>query len=201
MFNPRTIFASLSLVLVLGLIYEWNSGSKSTKLERSVLVQNSAGASGYEKISNGSLDIYIDIDDGSIKEAYLYEKERGDGLVKTRLMSDDDLLKFYFKTSISGFRNDEPFKIKDKTSDSLVLVGSDPNNNTLEKVFYFEGPNVSKGLTIVWVWFLPLLATSRHLKLSTETRTSQLIMGFLSQETIWHTAQVMMFLMTNRLLL
>ena len=103
MFNPRTIFASLSLVLVLGLIYEWSSGSKSTKLERSVLVQNSAGASGYEKISNGSLDIYIDIDDGSIKEAYLYEKERGDGLVKTRLMSDDDLLKFYFKTSISGF--------------------------------------------------------------------------------------------------
>ena len=143
MFNPRTIFASLSLVLVLGLIYEWNSGSKSTKLERSVLVQNSAGASGYEKISNGSLDIYIDINDGSIKEAYLYEKERGDGLVKTRLMSDDDLLKFYFKTSISGFRNDGPFKIKDKTSSSLVLVGSDPNNNTLEKVFYFEGPNLS----------------------------------------------------------
>ena len=142
MFNPRTIFASLSLVLVLGLIYEWNSDSKSTKLERSVLVQNSAGASGYEKISNGSLDVYIDIADGSIKEAYLYEKERGDGLVKTRLMSDDDLLKFYFKTSISGFRNDEPFKIKDKTSDSLVLVGSDPNNNTLEKVFYFEGPNI-----------------------------------------------------------
>ena len=92
MFNPRIIFASLSLVLVLGLIYEWNSGSKSTKLERSVLVQNSAGASGYEKISNGSLDVYIDIADGSIKEAYLYEKERGDGLVKTRLMSDDCLL-------------------------------------------------------------------------------------------------------------
>ena len=137
MFNPRTKFASLSLVLVLGLIYEWNSGSKSTKLERSVLVQNSAGASGYEKISNGSLDVYIDIADGSIKEAYLYEKELGDGLVKTRLMSDDDLLKFYFKTSISGFRNDEPFKIKDKTSDSLVLMGADPNNNTLEKVFYF----------------------------------------------------------------
>ena len=144
MFNPRIIFASLSLILVLGLIYEWNSGSKSTKLERSVLVQNSAGASGYEKISNGSLDVYIDIADGSIKEAYLYEKERGDGLVKTRLMSDDDLLKFYFKTSISGFRNDEPFKVKDKTSDSLVLVGSDPNNNTLEKAFYFEGPNIVK---------------------------------------------------------
>ena len=137
MFNPRIIFTSLSLVLVLGLIYEWNSSSKSTKLERSVLVQNSAGASGYEKISNGSLDVYIDIADGSIKEAYLYEKERGDGLVKTRLMSDDDLLRFYFKTSISGFRNDEPFKIKGKTSDSLVLVGSDPNNNTLEKVFYY----------------------------------------------------------------
>ena len=132
MFNPRTIFASLSLVLILGLIYEWNSGSKSTKLERSVLVQNSAGASGYEKISNGSLDIYIDIDDGSIKEAYLYEKERGDGLVKTRLMSDDSLLKFYFKTSISGFRNDASFKIKDKTSDSFDLERSDLNNNTVE---------------------------------------------------------------------
>ena len=163
------------------------------------MVQNSAGASGYEKISNGSLDIYIDIDDGSIKEAYLYEKERGDGLVKTRLMSDDSLLKFYFKTSISGFRNDGSFKIKDKTSDSLVLVGSDPNNNTLEKVFYFEGPNVvriddSLGLVS------SLLGISRHLKLSTETRTSQLIMGFLSQGTTWHTAQAMMFLMTNRLL-
>ena len=142
MFNPRTIFASLSLVLVLGLIYEWSSDSKSTKLERSVLVQNSAGTSGYEMISNGSLDIYIDTNDGSIKEAFLYEKEREDGLVKTRLMSDDDLLKFYFKTSISGFRNDGPFKIKSKTADSLVLEGSDLNNNTLEKVFYFEGPNV-----------------------------------------------------------
>ena len=125
MFNPRTVFASLSLFFVLALIYEWNSGSKSTKLERSVLVQSSAGMSGYEKISNGSLDIYIDINDGSIKEAFLYEKEREDGL-----------LKFYFKTSISGFRNDGAFKTKSKTDNSLVLEGSDLNNNTLEKVFY-----------------------------------------------------------------
>ena len=112
MFNPRTIFATLSLLFVLGLIYEWSSGNKSIKLKQSVLVQNSAGLSGYEKISNSNLDIYIDTTDGSIKEAFLYEKERGDGLIKTRLMSDDDLLKFYFKTSISGFRNAKPFKIK-----------------------------------------------------------------------------------------
>ena len=141
MYNPRTIFASLSLVLVLGLIYEWNSGSKTTKLERSVLVQNSAGLSGHEMISNNNLDLYIDTADGSIKEAFLYEKERADGLVKTRLMSNDDLLKFYFKTSISGFRNSAPFEVKSKTSSSIVLEGADPNGNILEKVFYFEGPN------------------------------------------------------------
>ena len=105
MYSPRTIFASLSLVLVLGLIYEWNSGSKTTKLERSVLVQNSAGLSGHEMISNNNLDLYIDTADGSIKEAFLYEKERDDGLVKTRLMSNDDLLKFYFKTYINTVTN------------------------------------------------------------------------------------------------
>ena len=121
MYNTRTIFASLSLFLVLGLIYEWNSGSKTTKLERSVLVQNSAGLSGHEMISNNNLDLYIDTADGSIKEAFLYEKERDDGLVKTRLMSNDDLLKFYFKTSISGFRNSAPFEVKSKTSSSIVL--------------------------------------------------------------------------------
>ena len=142
MFSPRTIFASLSLILVLGLIYEWNSGNKSTKLKQSVLVQSSAGVSGYEKISNNNLDAYIDTADGSIKEAFLYEKDRNDGLIKTRLMSDDALLKFYFKTSISGFRNTEPFKIKNKSPSVLVLEGEDPNGNTLEKTFYFDGPNV-----------------------------------------------------------
>ena len=85
MYNTRTIFASLSLFLVLGLIYEWNSGSKSTKLERSVLVQNSAVLSVHEMISNNNLDLYIETADGSIKEDFLYEKERDDGLVKTRL--------------------------------------------------------------------------------------------------------------------
>ena len=142
MFNPRTVFASLSLLFVLGLVYEWSSGSKSIKLKQSVLVQNSAGLSGYEKISNSNLDVYVDTADGSIKEAFLYEKDRGDGLIKTRLMSDDDLLKFYFKTSISGFRNADPFKIKSKGPNSLVLEGADLNGNTLEKAFYFDGPNV-----------------------------------------------------------
>ena len=101
-------------------------------------MQNSAGLSGHEMISNNNLDLYIDTADGSIKEAFLYEKERDDGLVKTRLMSNDDLLKFYFKTSISGFRNSAPFEVKSKTSSSIVLEGADPNGNILEKVFYFE---------------------------------------------------------------
>ena len=101
-------------------------------------MQNSDGLSGHEMISNNNLDLYIDTADGSIKEAFLYEKERDDGLVKTRLMSNDDLLKFYFKTSISGFRNSTPFEVKSKTSSSIVLEGADSNGNILEKVFYFE---------------------------------------------------------------
>ena len=50
MFNQRVIFASISLLLVLGLIFEWNSNSKNTKLQESVVVQNSTNLAGYEKI-------------------------------------------------------------------------------------------------------------------------------------------------------
>ena len=93
MFNPRGVFAGISLLLVLGLIFEWNSNSKSAKLQESVAVQNSTNLNNYEKITNGTLEVFIDLKDGSVKEAYLFEKQERDGLYKTRLLSDDGLLK------------------------------------------------------------------------------------------------------------
>ena len=93
MFNPRGVFASISLLLVLGLIFEWNSNSKSAKLQESVAVQNSTNLNNYEKITNGTLEVFIDLKDGSVKEAYLFEKQERDGLYKTRLLSDDGLVR------------------------------------------------------------------------------------------------------------
>ena len=142
MFNQRGIFASISLLLVLGLIFEWNSNSKNTKLQESVVVQNSTNLAGYEKISNGSLEVFIDLKDGSIKEAFLYEKQARNGLYKTRLLSDDALLKFYFKTSISGFSNESPFVVSQKQADRVSISSADLIGNVLEKTFYFDGENV-----------------------------------------------------------
>ena len=130
MFNQRVIFASISLLLVLGLIFEWNSNSKNTKLQESVVVQNSTNLAGYEKISNGSLEVFVDLKDGSIKEAFLYEKQARNGLYKTRLLSDDVLLKFYFKTSISGFNNESPFVVSQKQPDKISISSSDPVSYT-----------------------------------------------------------------------
>ena len=144
MFNPRIVFASLSVLLVIGLIFEWNSSSKNLKLQDSLAVQSTSGLGGYEKISNGNLEIYIDLKDGSVKEAFLFEKQERDGLFKTRLLSDDGLLKFYFKTSVSGFTNSRPFVVDGLEADSLTISSSDPNGNILQKVFYFDGPNILK---------------------------------------------------------
>ena len=64
MFKPRTVFATIALLLVLGLIFEWNSNSKNLKLQESISVQNSYNPNGYEKINNDSLEVYIDLADG-----------------------------------------------------------------------------------------------------------------------------------------
>jgi len=138
MFNPRGIFAAVALVLVLGLIFEWNSSSKSAKLQDSVAVQNSTNLNNYEKITNGTLEIFIDLKDGSVKEAYLFEKQERDGLYKTRLLSNDGLLKFYFKTSVSGFKNESSFKVSQRQADKISISSTDPNGNLLEKTFYFD---------------------------------------------------------------
>ena len=144
MFNPRLIYGSLALLLLLGLIYEWNSGSKEIKLQGSLAVQDSAGEVVYEKLSNGSLDLFVDLADGSIREAFLYEKKEQNGLYKTRLLSDDELLKFYFKSSISGFRNAEPFRVLSASADSLAIGAEDSSGNYLTKTFVFDGPHVVK---------------------------------------------------------
>ena len=152
MFNPRGIFAAVTLVLVLGLIFEWNSSSKNAKLQDSVAVQNTTNLNNYEKITNGTLEIFIDLKDGSVKEAYLFEKQERDGLYKTRLLSNDSLLKFYFKTSVSGFKNESSFVVTQKQGDKLTISSSDLNGNLLEKTFYFDGANVLKiddGLELV----------------------------------------------------
>ena len=144
MFKPRAIFASIALLLVLGLIFEWNTNSKNLKLQESVSVQNLSNSNGYEKISNGSLEVFIDLSDGSVKEAYLFEKQERNGLYKTRLLSNDGLLKFYFKTSVSGFKNNTAYIVDEIRSDRISISSTDLSGNVLEKTFYFEGKNILK---------------------------------------------------------
>ena len=101
MFNPRVVFLALTFFFVLLLVFDWENINKENKLNTSLAVQ--AADNQYQKISNDLLEIYIDQTDGSIKEVFLAEKNERNGLFKTRLMSDDELLTFYFKTSVSGF--------------------------------------------------------------------------------------------------
>ena len=97
MFNPRVVFLSLTFVFVLLLVFDWENINKENKLNTSLAVQTADNQ--YQKISNDLLEVYIDQADGSIKEVFLAEKNERKGLYKTRLMSDDELLTFYFKTS------------------------------------------------------------------------------------------------------
>jgi len=133
MISPRTVFLSLALVFVLLLVFDWSEINKNSKFNTSVSVQNSA-SSGLEKISNKFLDIYVDKKDGSIKEAFLAEKNERDGLYKTRLMSNDELLRFYFKTSVSGF-SAQNYAVEDYAGSSLTLVALDSAGNKLKKTY------------------------------------------------------------------
>ena len=132
MFNPRTVFLALTFVFVLLLVFDWENINKENKLNTSLAVQ--ATDNQYQKISNDLLEIYIDQTDGSIKEAFLAEKNERRGLFKTRLMSDDELLTFYFKTSVSGF-SPESYVLEELTPNRLVLVSEDSANNKLRKTF------------------------------------------------------------------
>ena len=87
------------LVLLLFLIFEWNAQDKEQKLERSIGLQSDFIPTDTINIRNNNLDLYIDLNDGSLRKAYVLEKQERDGLFKTRLMSDDESLKFYFKKS------------------------------------------------------------------------------------------------------
>ena len=49
-------------------------------------------------------------------------------------MSDDELLTFYFKTSVSGF-SPESYVLEELTPNRLVLVSEDSANNKLRKTF------------------------------------------------------------------
>jgi len=132
MFNPRVVFLALTFVFVLLLVFDWENINKENKLNTSLAVQ--ATDNQYQKISNDLLEVYIDQTDGSIKEAFLAEKNERKGLYKTRLMSDDELLTFYFKTSVSGF-SPESYTLEDLAPNSLVLVSEDSANNKLRKTF------------------------------------------------------------------
>ena len=85
----------------------------------------------YQKISNDLLEIYIDQTDGSIKEAFLAEKNERRGLFKTRLLSDDELLTFILKL-VSGF-SPESYVLEELAPNRLVLVSEDLPTTNLEK--------------------------------------------------------------------
>ena len=141
MFNPRVIFGVVSLLLLVFLIVDWTSLDKQSKLERSVSVQSIVVPDGWENINNGVLDVYVSLDDGSVRQAFLFEKSERGGLYKTRLMSDDSLLRFYFKTNVSGFSNSSPYVVDESSEDYLKISSTDAAGNVLTKIYYFDSPN------------------------------------------------------------
>ena len=141
MFNPRLIFGVVSLFFLLWLIVDYTSMDKKIKFNRSVEVQDlDYDESLLRKITNGALEVYVSLEDGSIRQAFLFEKKERNGLKKTRLMSSDDLLRFYFRTDIDGY-DAPPFEIVESSDDYLKISSIDANGNIFHKIFYFEDDN------------------------------------------------------------
>ena len=140
MFSPRIVFGLVALLLLLALIVDWTSLDKKNKFERSVQVQDQLFSQPYqfEKISNGVLEVYVSLDDGSVRQAFLFEKSKRDGLEKVRLMSDDQFLRFYFKTSVKEHKNAHPYTVDELSENYLKISSKDANGNELVKTFSFD---------------------------------------------------------------
>ena len=136
MFNPRSIFLLISLLLVMLIVFDWGNINKEQKVEVSKSVQEKTDLDLF-KISNKSLEIFVDLKDGSIKEAYLKEKKINNGLEKVRLLSNDEFLRFYFKSTISGF-SPTGFSVLDSSDDYLTIQGMDGVGNVLTKKITFS---------------------------------------------------------------
>ena len=136
MFNPRSVFLLISLLLVMLLVFDWGNVSKGQKVEVSKSVQEKTDLDLF-KISNESLEIFVDLKDGSIKEAYLKEKKINNGLEKVRLLSNDEFLRFYFKSTISGFSPTD-FSVLNSSDDYLTIQGKDGVGNILTKKITFS---------------------------------------------------------------
>ena len=136
MFNPRSVFLLISLLLVMLLVFDWGNVSKEQKVEVSKFVQEKTDSDLF-KISNESLEIFVDLEDGSIKEAYLKEKKINNGLEKVRLLSNDEFLRFYFKSTISGFSPTD-FSVLNSSDDYLTIQGKDGVGNILTKKITFS---------------------------------------------------------------
>ena len=92
-------------------------------------------------VSSGREHTCAILDDGSVRQAFLFEKSERGGLYKTRLMSDDSLLRFYFKTNVSGFSNSSPYVVDESSKDYLKISSTDAAGNVLTKIYYFDSPN------------------------------------------------------------
>jgi len=136
MFNPRSVFLLISLILVMLLVFDWGNVSKEQKVEVSKSVQEKTDSELF-KISNESLEIFVDLEDGSIKEAFLKEKKINNGLEKVRLLSNDEFLRFYFKSTISGF-SPIGFSVLNSSDDYLTIQGMDGVGNILTKKITFS---------------------------------------------------------------
>ncbi len=136
MFNPRSVFLIISLLLIMLLVFDWGNVSKEQKVGVSKSVQEKIDSDLF-KISNESLEIFVDLEDGSIKEAYLKEKKINNGLEKVRLLSNDDFLRFYFKSTISGF-SPTSFSVLKSSDDYLTVQGMDGAGNVLTKKITFS---------------------------------------------------------------
>ena len=130
--NIRRIYLGLILALVIGLFYEYTSGTRFDDLEKHSLYVESLKeenlidikSNRYVFLENELLRLKFVVSNGALVEARLkqFPVENADGSVGVRVFGSDDerLFRYYFK---SGFTGVVPnYKVYDHGADYVELV-------------------------------------------------------------------------------
>ena len=134
--NIRRIYLGLILALVIGLFYEYTSGTRFDDLEKHSLYVESLKeenlidikSNRYVFLENDLLRLKFVVSNGALVEARLkqFPVENADGSVGVRVFGSDDerLFRYYFK---SGFTGIAPSYVLEVVNDSKIVLVDDLN--------------------------------------------------------------------------
>ena len=154
--NIRRIYLGLILALVVGLFYEYTSGTRFDDLEKHSLYVESLKeenlidirSNRYVFLENDLLRLKFVVSNGALVEARLkqFPVENADGSVGVRVFGSDDerLFRYYFK---SGFTGIAPSYVLEVVDDSKIVLVDDLNG--LKKEISFFKPLRSSTKTIL----------------------------------------------------